>query len=316
MELLQNFYQNKNVLITGGAGFIGSHIAQELCKLKANVTIIDDLSTGSIENLESFCHDVNFIAGDITSFKSCVRATKKQAVIFHTAAFVSVSESVKNPAICEKINAEGTQTLLEASAINNVKSFVFSSSAAVYGEKNLSCKEDNKPEPKSPYAKSKLTGEKLCKEYSKKYKISTSCLRYFNVYGERQNPFGPYAGVVAKFKHNLINKEPIIIYGNGKQRRDFIHVSKVAQANLLMGTIPYLNGEVFNIATGKSIDLFQLIKKLEKEVLISLVNIRFKPARKGDIIASMASCDKYKSAKNEILNGRSGEIGRRARFRV
>jgi UDP-glucose 4-epimerase len=292
---LKNFYKNKNVLVTGGAGFIGSHIAEKLCQYQANVTVLDDLSTGSIKNLESFCHKINFLAHDITSFKKCLKATKKQDIVFHTAAFVSVPESIKHPAICEKINIDGTNNLLEAAKINNVKTFIFSSSASVYGNRNDICSEKDNPNPESPYAKSKLSSEKLCIEYSKKYRLNTASLRYFNVYGNRQNPNGAYAGVVAKFKHNLIHKKPIIIYGNGKQKRDFIHVSKVSEANLKIGTILPLQGEIFNIASGNSINLFELIRKLKKDTGCKPTQVLFQPARKGDIFNSIAHVAHYKS---------------------
>lgn len=299
-SLLQDFYQNKNVLVTGGAGFIGSHIAETLCKLGANVSIIDDLSTGSVDNIAPFCNNIQFLAHDITSFKKCIKATKKQDIIFHTAAFVSVAKSIKQPALCEKINIEGILNLLEAARINNVKAFIFSSSAAVYGDRNNECNETDTPNPKSPYATSKLEGEKLCKEYAK-YKINTAALRYFNVYGNRQSPHGEYAGVVTKFKYNLIHKKPIIIYGNGKQQRDFIHVSKVVEANLLIGLLKPLHGEIFNIASGKCINLFNLLNKLKDETQAAPTQVLFKPARRGDIYSSKANCTKYNILKQNLF---------------
>jgi len=299
MEHLKYFYKNKNVLVTGGAGFIGSHIAQNLCSLEANVTILDDLSTGSLDNIKPFCKNMKMVASDITIFKSCLKATKKQDIVFHTAAFISVPESVKHPKLCEKINVEGTKNLLEACRINKVKTCIFSSSAAVYGERKEECKESDTPKPQSPYAQSKLDGEILCKEYAKNYGVNTASLRYFNVYGERQNPNGAYAGVAAKFKQNIINNETITIYGNGKQKRDFINVSQVAMANLLIGSKAVLRGDIYNIATGKSITLFELIKKLEKETKRKHTKIAFEPSRKGDIFSSRANCDKFLFLKED-----------------
>lgn len=293
MKHVKSFYKNKKALVTGGAGFIGSHIAQKLCEYGAQVTILDDFSTGSFDNISLFCSSATVIARDITSFKSCVKATKKQDIVFHTAAFISVPESIKHPALCEKINVEGTNNLLEACSMNNVPRFVFSSSASVYGNRIDRCHETDTPNPQSPYAKSKLDGEKLCKEYAKSHRINTACLRYFNVYGERQNPNGAYAGVVAKFKHNLLHKQPIVIFGDGKQKRDFIHVSKVVAANLTIGTLAPLRGDLFNIATGKSITLLKLLAKLEKELEAKRVDLKFCPARKGDIFSSQASCKKF-----------------------
>lgn len=302
---LHSFYKNKKVLVTGGAGFIGSHIAEKLCSYGAIVTILDDLSTGSLDNLQSFRDKITLIASDITIFKTVLKATKKQVVVFHTAAFVSVPDSVQHPVRCEKINVEGTKNLLEASKENKVKTFIFSSSASVYGQRSDTCAEDNRPNPQSPYAQSKLDGEKLCAEYGKKYGLHTASLRYFNVYGDRQNPFGPYAGVATKFKYNLLAKQPIVIYGDGQQTRDFIHVTQVAEANLILGThqpsrgAAPLQGDIFNIASGTSITLLALLEALENETSTKRTDLQFKPARKGDIQLSSASCKKYKNLKEQ-----------------
>ena len=299
MEHLKNFYKNKNVLVTGGAGFIGSHISEELCSYGANVTVLDDLSFGCISNLKNSVSKINFIAGSITDFDACLKATKEQAVIFHLAAMTSVPESVKHPQECEKINVEGTTNLLEACEKNMVKTFIFSSSAAVYGNRNDECKEIDKPNPKSPYASSKLKCEELCRDHAYECDISTASLRYFNVYGERQRSDSPYSGVVAKFKENLMRRKPILIYGNGQQKRDFVHVSKVAEANLLIGSLDDLKGEVFNVATGISITLFELLQNLEFDTKKNKSVIQFRPSRPGDIFNSQASCKKYdKLAKN------------------
>ena len=300
MEQLKTFYKGKNVLVTGGAGFIGSHITQRLCSYKANVTVIDDLSTGCIDNLSTFCSDINFIARDVSSYKACLKATKSQNIVFHTAAFISVTLSIKQPALCEKINVDGTYNLLEACKTNQVQTFIFSSSASVYGNKKEKCHEDDSPRPQSPYANSKLKGETLCKEYAGKHKIKTASLRYFNVYGNRQSPHSEYAGVVAKFKHNLKNQKPIIIYGDGKQKRDFIHVSDVVDANLAIAMQQNLQGDVFNIATGTSITLLDMLKKLSTETKSKPIKILFKPARKGDIYCSVADCKKYIGIKGSF----------------
>ena len=310
MDFLQKFYQNKNVLVTGGAGFIGSHIAEKLCSYKANVTILDDLSTGTLINISTFCSKINFLAKDITSYKDCLKATKKQDIVFHTAAFTSVPQSVKHPAICEKINVEGTYSLLEACKKNNVQKFIFSSSASVYGEKNAECHEDDTPSPQSPYAKSKLDGEMLCKEYREKHNIETVSLRYFNVYGERQNPNGDYAGAMAKFRHNILHEKPIIFYGTGKQKRDFVPVSKVAEANLIMGALKKHHisrankNHIFNIASGKSITLLEALERLETELYKKAKSVLFKPAREGDLFFSSANCKKYDSIFENISKNR------------
>ena len=295
MKDLRSFYKKKRVLVTGGAGFIGSHLAEKLCTYEAQVTILDDFSAGCISNLSQFVGNIALMASDITSVKTCQKATKNQDIVFHLAAMTSVPESVNSPALCEKINIEGTSNLLEACTKNKVQTFIFSSSSAVYGDRNDLCCEDDQPNPKSPYAKSKLEGERLCQEHAEKHATQTACLRYFNVYGSRQNPNGTYAGVVAKFKRNLENKEPIVIYGNGKQTRDFVHVSKVVEANLLVGSLASLTGQVFNVATGQSITLLELLEQLEKETNQKQASLVFEPARSGDIFSSQANCQKYQN---------------------
>ncbi len=288
-----NVYKDKNILVTGGAGFIGSNICQELVKAGAKVTIIDNFSKGNLSNLRSIISEVNIIYGDITNKFTCKKVTKDKDIVFHLAALVSVTQSVKNPNICYKINVVGTKNLLEGCKKNNVPKFIFSSSASVYGNRNDKCTETDTPNPQSPYAKSKLEGEILCKEYSQEFGIQTACLRYFNVYGDNQDPNGEYAAVVAKFKYNLKNKVPINIFGDGKQTRDFIHVNKVANANLKIAMQENLSGNIINIATGKSINLLELITVLEKETNTEKSSLNFEPAREGDILNSFADCQKY-----------------------
>jgi nucleoside-diphosphate-sugar epimerase len=294
MKSTTNFYENKNVLVTGGAGFIGSYLVQELVKHKAKVTIFDNFSSGNINNLRPIFSQINIIYGDITNPFACFNATRDKEIVFHLAALVSVPCSIQNPQICHQINVEGTKNILEGCRKNEVKTFIFSSSAAVYGNKKDKCEETDKPNPKSAYAKSKLQGEELCKHYAQEYGIKTASLRYFNVYGKGQNPNGDYAAVVAKFKHNLENNKPLVIFGDGKQTRDFIHASKVAQANIQIAMQENLSGEIFNIASGKSINLFELIEQLEKETKTKKAGLTFQAARTGDIQNSSANCEKYK----------------------
>ncbi len=298
MNKLQNVYNNKNVLVTGGAGFIGSNIVKELVKLNTNVTVLDNFSTGSLNNLKDVINRINIIYADVTNIFSCKKAVAKKDIVFHLAALTSVNQSIQNPNLYYKVNTQGTKNLLEACRLckNKIK-FIFSSSASVYGTKNTLCSEDDTPNPQSPYAKSKLDSEFLCKKYNQKYNLNTGILRYFNVYGKNQNPNGEYAAVVAKFKYNLINNLPITIFGDGKQTRDFIHVDDVAMANILLATKEEMNGEIINVASGQSINLLKLISKLETELNKKTTKIEFQPAKVGDIKNSKANCQKYKNLR-------------------
>lgn len=290
---MKQVYEGKNVLVTGGAGFIGSHIVEELVKQKAKVTILDNFSSGTLTNLLAILPYINIIYGDISNPFTALKATKNQDTVFHLAALVSVAQSVENPQFCKQINLIGTKNLLEGCKKKGVKNFVFSSSSAIYGNRDEECKEEDSTKPLSPYAKYKLESEKLCKQYAKDYGINTASLRYFNVYGDRQKVNGEYAAVVAKFKYNLIHKKPLVIFGDGKQTRDFIHVSKVVEANLNIAIQANLNGEVFNIGSGKSINLLELIEQLEKEINTKKTDLVFEDERSGDIKFSSANCEKY-----------------------
>ncbi len=290
---MKSFYKGKNVLVTGGAGFIGSHIVEKLVALGANITVLDNLSSGNIKNIEKTLPQIKFINDDICSKKACIQSSENVEIIFHLAALSSVQQSIQNPKRCYDINVDGTLNLLKSASKNGTKNFVFSSSAAIYGNRNNTCKETDVPDPQSPYAKSKLEGEKLCKEFETKFKLNTVALRYFNVFGDRQNPNGDYAAVVAKFTNCFQKQSPLTIFGNGKQTRDFIHVSEVSNINLKFGTLPSLNGESFNVASGKSINLFALINKLKKEHKTLPTSITFKPARKCEIFHSRADTTKY-----------------------
>jgi len=300
-ESLENFYKGKKVLVTGGAGFIGSHIVEKLVELGAKVTILDNFSTGKINNLYKVIADITVFYSDICASSSTLRATAGQEIVFHLAALASVPQSIQNPKQCHKVNVEGTQNLLDCCHKNNIKTFIFSSSSAVYGNKNGLCQEDSPTAPQSPYAESKLQGENLCKKYAE-LGMNTASLRYFNVYGERQNPNGYYAAVVAKFKHNLLNNLPITIFGDGHQTRDFIDVNLVANANLEMGTLTGLKGEAINIASGKSINLLELVIQLENELNVKSTEIKFEPARQGDVMFSQASCEKFTSFCKQLKN--------------
>lgn len=290
------FYANLAVLVTGGAGFIGSHLVEQLVECGARVTVLDNLSTGNLDNLKNVMHKITFIHGDITDKKVCLAATHEQDIIFHLAAFISVPDSIEMPEECHATNVDGTFNLLESARINKVKRFVFSSSAAVYGTRDGVCAETDHCHPESPYGFTKRIGELYCQQYAHNYGMHTVILRYFNVYGDRQNPDGAYAAVVAKFKKAMHENSPITIFGDGNQTRDFINVKDVACANLTLGMHAHAcAGEIFNIGTGTSISLLELIAMLKKDFPQFNQGILFRPARAGDIKHSSALCTKYQA---------------------
>ena len=290
---MQNFYKDRQVLVTGGAGFIGSHIVEKLVELGAKVRVLDNLSTGSLENLKTVIEKIEFINGSITDYNTCLKATENINIIFHLAAYTSVPGSMQEPLKCYAINIQGTVNTLEAARKNNIKSFVFSSSSAVYGNQNKVCTEDLKCNPNSIYGMSKLIGEMYCDQYKKSFEIATICLRYFNVYGDRQVSNGPLAAAYPKFKTAIQNNQKITIFGDGTQRRDFVHVSKIVETNLKAAQLSQkISGEIFNVASGHSLTVIELIETLKKEFPAYSQAIEFLPARSGDIQNSIADCSK------------------------
>lgn len=299
---IKNFYANKRVLVTGGAGFIGSHLVEALVKNGAQVTVLDNLSTGSLENLANVKNQIIWHEGDIRNIKTCNLAAQNQDIIFHEAAFVSAAESVEKPYECYEINVNGTLNVLNAAYKNKIEKLLFASSAAVYGNTDSICDETLVCEPESPYGASKFTGEKYCQMYAQAYGLQTLSLRYFNVWGDRQDPHNGYAAAIAKFKAQMAQNLPITIYGDGTQTRDFIHVSKIVEANLILAMLPkeQLNGQPVNIATGASHTLLEMIEKLKIDYPNYRPELKFAPARKGDI--------KYSSANNKKLITLSKQI--------
>jgi nucleoside-diphosphate-sugar epimerase len=297
-------YKDIPVLVTGGCGFIGSHLAEKLIELGARVTILDNLCTGKLENVDTIIDQITFIHGDLTDLNTCLDATKDQMIIFHLGAFISVPASTENPHKCHEYNVTGTQNILEAARINTVKRFVFSSTCATYGEQT-ECNEHSKTSPTSPYGFSKLMGEMYCNEYADVFDLETVIMRYFNVFGPRQDPHGHYAGVIAKFSYNMEHNLPITIFGNGMQTRDYIPVEDVVKANLLLGIIDkkYIKNELFNIATGKSMNLFELIEMLKQTYPDYNAHILFEPARPGDVKHVSADCSKYTQLCKNLLGG-------------
>ncbi|MEW6593038.1 MAG: NAD-dependent epimerase/dehydratase family protein [Candidatus Hadarchaeota archaeon] len=281
------------VLVTGGCGFVGSNLVDLLMERGHSVTVLDNLSNGGRDNIKAHLKSKNFrfIKGDILGRKAEDALSGVDAVA-HEAAIISVPFSIKKPELTHKINVDGTRHLLEASADAGVKRFVYASSCAVYGDqKKMPISEDAPLRPLSPYAESKLAAEKSCIGFYKRQGLSTVCLRYFNIYGPRQSG-GEYAGVMIKFMERLKNNEPPIIYGDGKQTRDFVYVGDVAEATLLALECETKGGEVVNIGTGRGASINQLC-----DIFLTLTgNKGMKPfrwtPREGDIRHSRADISK------------------------
>ncbi len=276
------------VLITGGAGFIGSHIA-ELLQGKAEIRVLDSLRTGYLKNLDGL--DAEFIKGDIRDRETVRRAMQGVDYVFHLAALISVPESMEKITECIDINGTGMIVVLEEAARAGVKKLCFSTSAAVYGDNPVMPKvETMLPEPKSPYAITKLDGEFYCKMFADTGRLQTACLRYFNVFGPRQDPGSAYAAAVPIFTAKAVAGQPLTIFGDGEQTRDFIYVKDIAAANVYMATHPEYTG-VYNVAYGGKITINDLAREIIRQTGSSS-EIVYKPERPGDIKHSRACVDK------------------------
>lgn len=273
------------VVVTGGAGFIGSNLAEELLK-KHEVTVIDNLSTGRMENLNQIINKINFIKGSITDLDLLKDAFSGSDTVFHQAAIPSVQRSVDNPIASNEANVEGTLKVLIAARDCGVRKLVYASSSSAYGDTPILPKrEDMKPNPKSPYAISKLAGEYYCRVFSDVYGLKTACLRYFNVFGPRQNPESQYAAVIPRFITRILANKAPVIYGDGQQTRDFTFVKDVVKANILAGKAEAEG--VFNIACGKRISLNELAGRI-MEIAGHRVETIYDKPRAGDIKDSLA----------------------------
>ncbi|UOY04876.1 SDR family NAD(P)-dependent oxidoreductase [Muricauda sp. SCSIO 64092] len=276
-------------VITGGAGFIGSHIANELNELGHEVIVLDNLRTGFKKNIEEL--DVKFVQGDVLDENLLYELAKGAKGIFHLAAMVSVPESLKNLEDCININVKGTLNVLEAAKKNPECKVVLSSSAAIYGSNPTLPKFENMlPEPMTPYAVTKLDGEYYLKIYKEQWDVATASLRYFNVFGPRQNPNSTYAAAVPIFIHQALLNEPLTIHGDGNQTRDFVYVKDVVNANIY--AMEKGNG-VFNVAFGQSISILDLANRII-ELTNSKSRLEFAKKRPGDIVHSKASIEKFK----------------------
>lgn len=276
----------EKVVVTGGLGFIGSHLADQLHKNGYSITIIDNSNSRS--NLKNIKQIDEIICASILDYEKVFSAIKNARFVFHEAALVSVQQSIKNPKLVYSVNVKGTQNVLKAAKENGVQRVILASSSAIYGNSEPPLKENMKPHPLSPYAKSKLQNELDANAFYEKHSLETISLRYFNVYGSRQNQNIQYAAVIPKFITALKSKSLPIIYGNGTQTRDFIYVKDVVRANILASTAnKNALGKTFNIASGKPITILSLLEKIAT-IMNKAPKCMFKPARKGDIVHSYA----------------------------
>lgn len=295
-------------LVTGGAGFIGSHIVHALIEKGHEVRVIDNFSSGKENNVKEVINKIELIRDDIRSFPTCIKATKGVDFVLHQAALRSVPRSMHNPKEYNEVNIGGTLNMLEASLKNKVRRFVFASSSSVYGEvNNFPQKESFLPQPISPYALTKLTGEHYCKIFSCHYGLSTVALRYFNVFGPRQALDDEYAVVIPKFITCILNDEPPPIYGTGRQSRDFTFVANVVEANILAAKTKGLNGQVFNIASGRDYTILELVKILNK-IMKKDIRPKFLKTRPGDVFRTLSDLSRSRKilgfkAKIDFIKG-------------
>lgn len=285
----------KSALVTGGAGFIGSHLVEALVSSGCRVAVLDNLSSGKYSNLEHLAGRFSFYPEDIRNRPALDAAVENREVIFHLAAVVSVPQTIKDPVDSAAVNDMGTLQVLDAARQKRVKRVVFSSSCAVYGDDSrLPNREDMHPKPLSPYAAQKMAAEYYAGVFHDLYGIQTPVLRYFNVYGPRQDPSSPYSGVISIFMTKALQNDPAVIYGDGNQSRDFIYVQDVVRANLLAASAKNAGGQVINIGSGSAVTINQLW-----QAICALCGRSLEPQyagkRAGDIIKSLAGVDKAKT---------------------
>lgn len=279
-------------LITGGAGFVGSHLAEHLISKGRSVRILDDFSTGLQSNLKHLAGNLDLIEGSVQDPKQMNKATKGVEVVYHLAAIASVQKSIESPEVTHDVCVTGTLNTLEASRKNGCRRMVFAASSSAYGNTSSLEQSEHSPlNPMSPYAAAKLAGEFYCQAYSKAMGIETVRLRFFNIYGPRQRSDSPYSGVIAIFANAFRKSIVPKIFGDGLQSRDFVHVLDAVQALFLAGTKSGISGEVFNIGTGIPTSLLQMVKYLQ-EILGTNITPTHEPERLGDVRHSLANIKK------------------------
>ncbi|MCG3210147.1 MAG: UDP-N-acetylglucosamine 4-epimerase [Anaerolineae bacterium] len=275
-------------LVTGGAGFIGSHLVEALVRRGDTVRVLDDFSTGQRQNLAAVAGDIELIEGSIEDEARVQQAAAGVELVFHLAAMVSVPQSMAQPRRAEQLNALGTLNVLTAAQKSGARRLVLSSTCAVYGDEPSMPKTEQSPlRPKSPYAVSKLTAEQYCQLFNESFGLPTAVLRYFNVFGPRQDPSSAYSGVISIFVDKLAQGATPKIFGDGEQTRDFVFVSDVVQANLAAAGTPAAAGQVFNIGTGRPVSINRLFASLA-QLLGGPGTPDYQPPRPGDIVHSYA----------------------------
>jgi nucleoside-diphosphate-sugar epimerase len=276
-------------LVTGGAGFIGSHIASALVNDGARVRVLDDLSTGHRENIDEIGGDVDFIQGSVADEELLNKALENVELVFHEAAIPSVPRSVEAPRQTHIASVDGTFSLLVAARDRGVRRVVYAASSSAYGDQpTLPKSEEMRPDPLSPYAVAKLVGEYYCRAFTRVYGLETVSLRYFNVFGPRQDPGSQYSGVVSRFICSLLSNERPVIYGDGEQSRDFTYIDNVVFANLNAASAKEASGKVINVANGQRITLNQLLAELKELTGKQDVTADYLEPRVGDVRHSLA----------------------------
>jgi len=281
-------------LVTGGAGFIGSNIVEELVKRGHSVRVLDNFSTGKRQNIESFLNSIELVEGDVRSYHIVREASEGMDYILHQAALPSVPRSIRDPITSNEVNVVGTLNILHAAKDANVKRVVFASSSSIYGETpELPKHEGMALAPLSPYAVSKLAAEKYCSVFTKVYGLETVALRYFNVFGPRQDPTSQYSAVIPKFITAMMNNRRPTIYGDGEQSRDFTFVSNVVRGNILAATTPEIAGIAVNCACHEQITLNYLVQKINN-ILGKNIKTEYTDPKPGDIKHSFADIEAAK----------------------
>jgi nucleoside-diphosphate-sugar epimerase len=275
-------------LVTGGAGFIGSNTVDELVRRGHGVVVLDDLSSGKEDNLAEVRSKITFMKGSITDIEVVQKAMLQADYVIHLAARTSVPRSVKDPVDTNRINVDGTLNVLVAARDNKVKRVVFAASSSAYGDTpTLPKSEDMQPVPISPYGVSKYVGELYAQTFGRCYGLENVCLRYFNIFGPRQDPDSPYSGVLSRFSTAFLDSTPPVVFGDGEQTRDFTYVENAVQANILACEAPSASGRTFNVGTGHAVSLNQVLQMLQKTSSKQL-ETKYEPAREGDIRDSLA----------------------------